>query len=156
MLRPGTENLAGIVGLGVAAELAVAELDAESARLATLRDRLQRDLSRRIPDVSVNAAAAPRLPHLLNLSLRGVDLEALLISLDLEGIAVSSGAACQSGAVEPSHVLTAMGCSRENEASIRLSLGRTTTEDDIADVLARFPAVVERLRRESVTLTGVA
>ncbi|HEY8483305.1 MAG TPA: cysteine desulfurase family protein [Longimicrobiales bacterium] len=145
-LRPGTENVAAAVGFAVAAELAVREQEAEAARLAALRDRLEQGLKERVPGLVVNGGGAARLPHLLDVSVPDVDQEAILVALDLEGIAVSSGSACQSGTVEPSHVLVAMGRARENEASLRLSLGRTTTEEDVAQVIERFPAVVARVR----------
>jgi cysteine desulfurase len=154
-LRPGTENLASIVGFALAVELAVRELTEESARLRMLRDRLQRELCERIPEAVVNGAGAERLPHILNLSIPDVDQEALLVSLDLEGCAVSSGSACQSGSVEPSHVLVAMGRAVENEASIRLSVGRTTSAEDIAELVQRLPPVVQRLRRHGPA-AGVA
>src|SRR5687768_12572586 len=118
-LRPGTENIASAVGLGVAAEHAAHEQAGEAARLRALRDRLESALVQRVPELTVHGAGAPRLPHVLNVSIAGVDQEAILVSLDLEGIAVSSGSACQSGAVEPSHVLVAMNRARETEASVR-------------------------------------
>ena len=145
-VRPGTENIAGAVALGVAAELAAREQQAEEQRLRGLRDRLQQGLQAAIPDLIVNAGSAPRLPHVLNVSFPGVDQEALLISTDMEGMAASSGSACQSGSVEPSHVLSAMNRARVDEASLRLSLGRSTTEAEIDDVLRTLPAVVSRLR----------
>ena len=153
-LRPGTENIAGAVALGVAAELAVRELEAESTRLQTLKTRLEKELQRRIPDVRILAAGAPRLPHVSNFSIPQIEQEALLVSLDLEGIALSSGSACQSGSVEPSHVLTAMGQTHPNSASIRISLGRTTTEAEITQVVEQLPRVIGRLR--SRALAGAA
>lgn len=155
-LRPGTENLAGIVALGLAAELATAEMQQESARLRTLRDRLQGELCACIPEITVNAGGTERLPHILNVSFRSVDQETLLVALDLEGIAVSSGSACQSGSVEPSHVLSAMGRSATQEASIRFSLGRSTTEREISEVGRCLPTVVERLRQHEVSSAGVS
>jgi cysteine desulfurase len=153
-LRPGTENLASIVGFGVAAELAVREQAAEAARLTRLRDQLQHELCGALADVVVNAGEAERLPHVLNLSIADVDQETLLISLDLEGVAVSSGSACQSGSVEPSHVLTAMGRTQSGEASIRMSLGRTTDEHDIVTAGKRIVQVVERLRALRTSAAG--
>jgi cysteine desulfurase len=150
-LRPGTENLGGAVALGVAAELAAREQESEARRLAKLRDQVERAL-RSLPEVYVNGDGAERAPHIVNLGLVGVDQEALLVSLDLEGIAVSSGSACQSGAVDPSHVLVAMGRARQGEASVRLSLGRQTTEQEIQFVSERMPRVVARIRE----LAGVA
>ena len=149
-LRPGTENIAGAVALGVAAELAVRELEAESTRLQTLKTRLEKELQRRIPDVRILAAGAPRLPHVSNFSIPQIEQEALLVSLDLEGIALSSGSACQSGSVEPSHVLTAMGQTHPNSASIRISLGRTTTEAEITQVVEQLPRVIGRLRSRAL------
>jgi cysteine desulfurase len=151
-LRPGTENIAGAVALGVAAELAVREQSAEARRLGALRDDLERGLRSALPDLQVNGAGAERVPHILNIALPDVDQEALLISLDLEGIAVSTGSACQSGAVDPSHVLSAMGRVHPGEASVRLSLGRITTEQEIAFVLQRIPQVIGRVRQ----MAGVA
>lgn len=146
-LRSGTEDVAGAVGLALAAELAEGEREASTARLAALRDRLQTGLRERVPGLRVNAAAAPRLPTILNLSAPGADAEMLLMALDLEGVAASSGSACSSGAVEPSHVLTAMGLPAEVAGpSVRFSLGRETTEADIDRVLEVFPSVVGRVR----------
>ena len=145
-LRPGTENVALAVALGVAAELAAREQESEARRLSALRDRLETELGRRISGLSVNGGGAPRVPHTSNISLSGVERDALLMSLDMEGIAVSTGAACQSGAVEPSHVLTAMGRALPGEAAIRLSLGHSTTERDIDTAIEVLPRVVERVR----------
>jgi cysteine desulfurase len=144
-IRPGTENVAAAVGFSVAAELAAREQEEESRRLGGLRDRLEAGLRRRIPDMGVNGAGGPRLPHVLNVSIPGTDQEGLLIGLDLEGIAASGASACQSGSVEPSHVLVAMGRS-DPGASVRLSLGHTTTEAEIERAIEIFPVVVERLR----------
>lgn len=146
-LRPGTEDVAGAAGFAAAAETAEAHREAAMARIGALRDRLEAGLRERVPGLVVNAAAAPRLPTLANLSVPGADPEALLIALDLEGIAVSSGSACSSGAVEPSHVLTAMGIPPELAGpSVRLSLGWTTTEAEIERVLDVFPRVAARVR----------
>ncbi len=145
-LHPGTENVAGAVAFAHAAELADRERATEAKRLSTLRDRLQARLLERVDGLIVNAGGADRLPHILNVSLTEVDQEALLVSLDLEGVAASSGSACQSGTVEPSHVLIAMGRGSPDEASIRLSLGWTTTEQEIDDAAERFASVVERVR----------
>src|SRR5688572_19884739 len=145
-IRPGTENVAYAVGFSVAVELAAREQAAEALRLQALRDRLQHTLQERIPDLVVNAAGASRAPHSWNVSLRGVEQDALLVSLDLEGIAVSTASACQSGAAEPSHVLVAMGRGADDEAALRMSLGRTTTEDEIDYVGTKLPVIVERIR----------
>ncbi len=147
-LRAGTENVAGIVGFAAAATVAVSELQTESARLGALRDRLESGLREGLPEIIVNGGDAPRrLPNVLNVSIPGIDLEGLLTALDLEGICVSSGSACTTGSVEPSHVITAMG--REGDLArnaIRLSLGWGTREEDIAYVLRVFPKLVKRLR----------
>lgn len=146
-LRPGTEDVASAVAFAVAAELAEAEREETMARVGALRDRLEAGLCERVPGLRTNAAAAPRLPTISNLSVPGADPEMLLMALDLEGIAASSGSACSSGAVEPSHVLLAMGLPAELAGpSVRFSLGRDTTEQDIERVLEVFPRVVERVR----------
>ena len=143
--RPGTENVAAAVGFAVAAELAERERTSEAERLTGLRRRLETGLLDRVPGLIINGQGAPRLPHVLSVSVPGVDPESLVLMLDLEGLAVSSGSACQSGAVEPSHVLVAMGRTGE-EGTVRLSLGRTTTEREIVDAIERFVAVVDRAR----------
>ncbi|HYR11970.1 MAG TPA: aminotransferase class V-fold PLP-dependent enzyme, partial [Longimicrobium sp.] len=146
-LRPGTEDVASAVAFAVAAELAEAEREETMARVAALRDRLEAGLCERIPGLRINAAAAPRLPTISNLSVPGADPEMLLMALDLEGIAASSGSACSSGAVEPSHVLLAMGLPPELAGpSVRFSLGRDTTAEDVERVLEVLPRVVERVR----------
>ncbi len=145
-LRPGTENVAYAVGFSIAVELAAREQVSETERLRGLRDQLQMRLQQAIPDLIVNGGGAPRAPHILNVSLRGVEQDALLVSLDLEGIAVSTASACQSGASEPSHVLVAMGRGAEDEAALRMSLGKTTTQEEIAYVASKLPAIVERIR----------
>lgn len=144
--RPGTESVAHAVALATALELAVGEQESEANRLRELRDRLQHAIVTDIPDAVVNGDGAPRLPHVLNVSFPGLDQEALLVSLDMEGIAVSSGSACQSGSVEPSHVLTAIGRPGAEEASVRFSLGRTTTAAEIDAVAGRMPGIIARLR----------
>lgn len=146
-LRSGTEDVAGAVGLALAAELAEAERETEMARIAALRDRLEAGLCERVPGLRINAAGAPRLPTISNVSAPGADAEMLLMALDLEGLAASSGSACSSGAVEPSHVLTAMGLPAEIAGpSVRFSLGRDTTDADVGRALEVFPKVVERVR----------
>jgi cysteine desulfurase len=150
--RPGTENVAGIVGLGKAAEIARLSLEQDAARISRLRDALEQGLLARIPDARVNAAHAPRTPNTTNITFAGLEGEALIIALDLKGVACSTGAACSSGAVEPSHVLTAIGLSAaEARASIRFSLGRLTTESEIAAALEIVPAAVAQLRSISPT-----
>ena len=150
--RPGTENVAGIVGLGKAAELARLALEKDSGRISRLRDTLERGLQARIPDCQVNAANAPRTPNTTNITFPGIEGEALIIALDLKGLACSTGAACSSGAVEPSHVLTAIGLSASDaRASIRFSLGRHTTDSEINAALELVPAAVTQLRNLSPT-----
>lgn len=145
-LRPGTQNVAAAVGFARAAELAVAELEVECARLRALRDLLEAELRTHCSDITVNAAGAERAPHVVNVSVPGVAPDALVIGLDLEGVAASAGSACHSGSHEPSHVLTAMGRTVDGEAAARLSLGHSTTEADIRQAAERFGRVVQRLR----------
>jgi cysteine desulfurase len=150
--RPGTENVAGIVGLGEAAELARRSLAEDARRISALRDKLQQGLLQRVPQSHVNAGAATRTPNTTNLVFPGIEGEALLIALDLKGLACSTGAACSSGAVEPSHVLTAIGLPPEGaRASLRFSLGRHTTPADIDFALNVVPAAVAQLRELSPT-----
>jgi cysteine desulfurase len=150
--RPGTENVAGIVGLGKAAELARLWLADDRARIGALRDRLEEGLSARVPDARANGAGAPRTPNTCNVTFAGIEAEALVIALDLKGVACSTGAACSSGAVEPSHVLTAIGLpAEEARASVRFSLGRGTTQEEVDAVLEIVPAAVAQLRQLSPT-----
>jgi cysteine desulfurase len=147
--RPGTENVAGIVGLGKAAEIAAA-LEHDTTRISALRDDLERSLLQRIPQSRVNAATAHRTPNTTNILFPGVDGEALLIALDLKGLSSSTGSACSSGAVEPSHVLTAIGLTpAEARSSLRFSLGRHTTREEIDAALLAIPQAVEQLREIS-------
>jgi len=148
--RAGTENVSGIVGLGRAAELAFAHLDDQSARVAALRDRLEQGLLARISGARVNGGVAKRLPNTCNIMFPEVESESLVIALDLRGVACSAGAACLSGAVDPSHVLAAIGLSpAEARGSIRLSLGRPTTDQDVARALDAIPEAVARQRELS-------
>ena len=152
--RPGTENVAGIVGLGVAAELALAHLAEEAKRLAELRDSLERRLLSAIPHCGLNGDPARRTPNTTNLHFDFIEGEPLVIALDLKGVAVSTGAACSSGAVEPSHVLTAIGLPPERaRASLRFSLGRASAPADVDYVCQVLPAVVEHLRSLSPLYT---
>jgi cysteine desulfurase len=145
--RPGTENVAGIVGLGKAAEIARNRFAADAKHVSTLRDRLEQGLLDRVQQVRVNGGGVPRTPNTTNLMFSGIDGEALVIALDLKGLACSVGAACSSGAVEPSHVLTAIGLSQEEaKSSLRFSLGRHTTESEIDFALEVIPAAVAHLR----------
>ena len=152
-IRPGTENVPGIVGLGVAARLAAAEQQELATRLRELRDELERRLLAIVPDAVINGWQGERAPHISNVSIPGTDSEALLMHLDLAGIACSSGSACSTGAVEPSHVLTAMGVPRElGVAALRFSFGKTSTTEDVDAVTAALPKVVEKVRSLSAVL----
>lgn len=147
--RAGTENVAGIVGLAKALQLAQAEREEEGVRLSALRDRLFAGLAK-IPFTKINGSLEHRLPNNVNVCFRYVEGESLLLNLDLLGVAASSGSACTSGSLEPSHVLLAMGLSHEiAHGSLRLTLGRQTTEDDIDYVVQELPIIVERLRSMS-------
>jgi cysteine desulfurase len=147
--RPGTENVAGIVGLGNAAELARDWLaQGEQQSLAALRDHLEQGILAQVEEAGVNGADVARVSNTSNLFFDHLEAEALVIALDLKGLAVSGGSACQSGATEPSHVLMAMGLSPARaRASVRFSLSRLTTRDEIDCALALVPAAVERLRK---------
>src|SRR6202040_2126151 len=145
--RPGTENVPGIVGLGKAANLARANLATEPQRIAAFRDRLERAILDAISSVRVNGDATRRVPNTTNLSFAAAGGEAMLIALDLVGVACSTGAACSSGAVEPSYVLLAVGLSPdEARSSLRFSLGRQTTSEEVDFAIAAIPKVVDRLR----------
>jgi len=145
--RGGTENVAGIVGMGVAARLAKQKLATDAPRIAALRDRLEQAILARVPGTAVNGAIDPRVPNTTNISFEGVEAESLLIALDLEGYAVSTGSACSSGTLEPSHVLRAMGLpSHRTQSSIRFSLGAGNTEEQVDSLIAKLPAVVSKLR----------
>ncbi|HET9888843.1 MAG TPA: cysteine desulfurase family protein [bacterium] len=154
-VRPGTENLPGIVGFGKAAELAAEELPRESRRIRALRDRLEGGIRSAIPEAMVNGENAERLPNTSNVSFPGIDGHDLLVALDLEGFAVSTGAACHAGAAEPSHVILAMGKARElASGSIRFSLGWETTDDQIDQLLQTLPELVRRMQSTAITLRG--
>ncbi len=155
--RAGTENVAGIVGLGRAAELASAGFKRDDdTKMAAARDRLERGLLK-LEASGLNGKAALRVPNTTNIYFDGIEGEALVIALDLKGLAVSTGAACSSGAIEPSHVLTAMGLSRERaKASIRFSFGKQNTEEDVEFALGLIPETVARLREISPIYNGVA
>jgi len=148
--RPGTENVAGIVGLGAAAEIAGSHLSEEHARLAALRDRLEAGILAQVPFVSSNGDPAHRVPGTANLTFDYIEGEGFVIAMDLRGIACSTGSACSSGSLEPSHVLSAIGLKPEQaRASIRFSLGRFNTDEDVDAALKIMPAVVEQLRAVS-------
>ncbi len=152
-IRPGTENVPGIIGLGTAARLAAAEQQSLAARLRELRDELERRVLAIVPDAVINGWQGERAPHISNVSIPGTDSEALLMHLDLAGIACSSGSACSTGAVEPSHVLTAMGVPRElGVAALRFSFGKDSTIEDVEAVAAVLPRVVEKVRSLSAVL----
>ncbi len=154
--RAGTENLAGIVGLGKAAELAQQGLAAGGAeKMAALRDRLEQAILASVPSTRVNSGAAPRTPNTTNLNFGAIEGEAFVISMDLKGVSCSTGAACSSGAVEPSHVLLAMGLKPEEaRGSIRFSLGKQNTAEEVDQVLAVVPEVVRKLREMSPVWIG--
>jgi len=146
-IRPGTENLPGIVGLGLAVELAGQEMASEMPRLTALRDKLIKGLQERIPNVRLNGHPTQRVPTNVNMSFEFVEGESLLLSLDMKGIGASSGSACTSGSLDPSHVLLAMGiCKEVAHGSVRMTLGRDNTKEDIDYVLEVFPEIVQRLR----------
>jgi len=151
--RAGTENVAGIAGLGTAAELAARKLQPEGTRLAALRDRLEGLVLERVPGSAINGSRGQRVPNTTNISFEGVEAESLLIALDLDGIAVSTGSACSSGTLEPSHVLRAMGLpAHRTQSSIRISLGAGNTNQEVDFLLDRLPGIVQKLR----SLTRVA
>jgi cysteine desulfurase len=153
--RAGTENVPGIVGLGVAARVAVENLGTSMARVAALRDRLEAGILRDVPHAAVNGAREPRVPNTTNISFERVEAESLLIALDLEGIAVSTGSACSSGTLEPSHVLKAMGLgSSRAQSSLRFSLGSATSDADIDRVVAVVPGLVQKLRALTRSTVG--
>lgn len=153
--RAGTENVAGIAGLGAAALIARTKMPSEAARIRALRDRLEQGILAAVPATAVNGDPTARVPNTANISFDGVEAESLLIGLDLEGFAVSTGSACSSGALEPSHVLRAMGLpSHRTQNSIRFSLGLGNTEEDVDQLLAVLPKVVGKLR--SLTKAGRA
>jgi cysteine desulfurase len=147
-IRPGTENVAGAVALGRAAQLAAAEQASLAQRLRGLRDELAARLKAVVPDLVVNGEESPRAPHLLSIAAHGADSEALVMHLDLAGIAASSGSACSTGAVEPSHVLVAMGVPRELAlGAVRFSLGRESTQADVDRAVEVVPSVMAKVRK---------
>jgi cysteine desulfurase len=155
--RPGTENVAGIVGLGKAAEIARGALAGDAERVGKLRDELERGLIERVAEARVNGAGGARTPNTANITFSGIDGEALVIALDLKGLACSTGAACSSGAVEPSHVLTAIGLSAEEaRGTLRFSIGRHTTAEEIAFALEVIPGAVAKLREMGLMDRGKA
>ena len=148
--RGGTENVASIVAFGRAAELAMASLSDENTRVRALRDKLEDGILGAIPDTSLNGAKEPRLPNTSNLAFEGVEAEGILMLLDQAGICASSGSACTTGSLDPSHVLTAMGCSAARaRSSIRFSLGIYNTEAEVEYVLKHLPGIISKLRANS-------
>lgn len=148
--RSGTENVAGIAGLGEAARLAIDEQLEEEKRIASLRDKLQAGVLEKIPEIKINGHPNQRLASTLNFCIRYIEGESILINLDFEDICASSGSACTSGSLEPSHVLLAMGIPAEvAHGSLRFSLGKQNTESDVDKVLEVLPAIVEKLRKMS-------
>ncbi len=146
--RAGTENTSGLAGLGVAARYALDTMAETGPRVGALRDRLEAAILRSVPGTSVNGDPDHRAPNTSNISFDGIEAESLLIALDLEGIAISTGSACSSGTLEPSHVLKAMGLpTARTRNSLRFSLGPATTESEIDTVAAKIPALVEKLHR---------
>lgn len=145
--RAGTENVPGIAGLGVATQLAKKKLSGEASRLGALRNRLEEAILATVPGTAINGSREPRVPNTTNISFDAVEAESLLIALDLEGVAVSTGSACSSGTLEPSHVLRAMGLpSPRTQNSIRLSLGAGNTEAEVDFVVSKLPPIVDKLR----------
>ena len=145
--RAGTENVPAIVGMGVAARLAAAKMAAESARVAALRDRLEDGILRGVPGTAVNGDPRSRVPNTTNISFDHVEAESLLIALDLDGVAVSTGSACSSGTLEPSHVLRAMGYPAGRvQSSLRFSLGLFSTAEEVDRVITLLPRLVDKLR----------
>ena len=148
--RAGTENTPAIAGMGVAARLAMAKMESEATRLAAMRDRLEHGILASVPATAINGGESARVPNTTNISFDRIEAESLLIALDLEGIAVSTGSACSSGTLEPSHVLKAMGFpAHRAQNSLRFSLGLYSTEEEVDRVLAALPRLVEKLRKLS-------
>ena len=146
--RPGTENVAAAVGLARAAELTLAECEAHCARLEKMRDKLETGIVAKVPDAVIHGRGAKRAPHITNISVPGTDSESLLMALDLRGIACSGGSACQSGSIDPSHVLSAIGVRPDlASAAVRMSLGVLTNEECIDRVIEVFPALVAKARQ---------
>ena len=145
--RAGTENIAGIVGLGRAAELAVAEMEETTKKLIRLRDKLIRGILENIPYSRLNGHPSDRLPGNCNISFSYIEGESLLLLLDSLGIAASSGSACTSGSLDPSHVLMAIGLPHETaHGSLRMTLDRENTEEEVDFILEKLPAIVQKLR----------
>jgi cysteine desulfurase len=145
--RAGTENTPGIIGLGRACELAMSRMDEKRTKVMPLRDKLEKGILEKVPHTRVNGGAAPRLPNTSNISFEFVEGESILLSLDAEGICASTGSACSSGSLEPSHVLLAMGLTPTiAQGSVRFSLSAYNTDEEIDEVLQKLPPIIERLR----------
>jgi cysteine desulfurase len=152
-LRAGTQNVPGIVGFGKAAEIALGEMPDEAKRLAQLRDRLIKGILERIDHTRLNGHPQRRLPNNVNIGVEFIEGESMLLALDFEGICVSTGSACTSSSLEPSHVLLAMGIPHERaHGSLRFSLGKWTRDEDIDRVIEVLPGIVDRYRRMSPLL----
>jgi cysteine desulfurase len=146
--RAGTENVPAVAGLGAAARQAIAKMASEATRVGALRDRLEDGILRHVPGTTINGLRGSRIPNTTNISFDRVEAESLLIALDLEGVAVSTGSACSSGTLEPSHVLRAMGFpAHRTQNSLRFSLGLFSTEEEVDRVVALLPGLVDKLRR---------
>lgn len=153
--RGGTENVAGIVAMGKAAEIAMRDMDKETEHLQALKVRLEKCMTEKIPHIKVNGHADKRLPNTSNISFEFVEGESLLLNLDMKGIAASSGSACTSGSLEPSHVLVSMGLTHElSHGSVRFSLGKSNTVEEIDYLLEIMPPIVERMRSMSPLYAG--
>src|SRR5204862_6578914 len=145
--RAGTENVPAIAGMGIAAQAAVVKIASEATRLSALRDRLEQGILDRVSGTVINGARDARVPNTTNISFDRIEAESLLIALDLEGVAVSTGSACSSGTLEPSHVLRAMGLpAHRTQNSLRFSLGMFSTEEEVDFVVGVLPRLVEKLR----------
>lgn len=149
-MRPGTENVPGIVGLASAIRLALEDLPVESVRVGALRDRLEQGIREGVRDVSLNGHRELRVPNISNISFAFIEGETLLLALDMRGISVSTGSACNAGSTEPSHVLRAMGLDRGlAQGALRFSLGRQNTEAEVGVVVDALAEVVAQLRQFS-------
>ncbi|MDP3947444.1 MAG: aminotransferase class V-fold PLP-dependent enzyme, partial [bacterium] len=149
-LRAGTENVPGIVGLGKTSEFAMQNMDSQGQSLYSLRSRLEKTLQEKVPDIRINGHPKQRLPHILNIAFQYIEGESLLLNLDMRGIYVSTGSACASGSLEPSHVVLALGVPPEMaRGSIRFSLGKDNTSEDIDYTVGVIEEIVKRLRAMS-------
>ena len=153
--RGGTENVAGIIAMGKASEIAIRDMEKETEHLKALKERLEKGMAERVPHIKVNGHLDKRLPNTANISFEFVEGESLLLNLDMKGIAASSGSACTSGSLEPSHVLVSMGLTHElSHGSVRFSLGKSNTVDEIDYLLEIMPPIVERMRSMSPLYAG--